>query len=236
MLDRFIYDFVGYGTLDAATWFVGLEEAGCSSVSELHRRIALWSELEEAPVVDLYEFHKRLGNTQFFSEHPKLQKTWAGLSRVMLGNDGQTPTRGQVREYQATKLGRADGETLLTELLPLPKQSRKAWPYAELKSELPCLEKKSEYRKTVLPKRIELLRGLISRHMPASVYFYGTSERGAWQEIAGVPLPKDESGYGIGMNKHTAFTVLSHPNSRSVTNEHFSAAGRRGRTAKRFPK
>jgi len=88
----------------------------------------------------------------------------------MLRLEGQKPTRENIRRYQAEKIGRDGGNTLLTELMPIPKPKVKRWGYEEL---IPQFKSREEYYRIVKPRRIECLRGLIAEHRPKVVICYG---------------------------------------------------------------
>ena len=76
------------------------------------------------------------------------------------------------REYQALKLGRAEGETFLTELLPLTCRGIGVWPYKSL------FPTKAEYIAEVRPDRIKWLRSEVSAFQPSFVICYG---KGNWR-------------------------------------------------------
>lgn len=223
-LARFMHEFVGYGSFDAETWFLGPEEAGARNVTDLRRRIEVWESLGSGQVVDLFDFHQRLGVTHLFGESARIQRTWRRLIEMQLTLCGLPARSSDIRRYQSTSLGRRGGETLLGELMPLPKHSMKSWPYASLKDEIPCLATPRTYRDAVRPKRVELLRQAVSEHQPKRVIFYGTTCREAWEQVAGIELEPTEHGYAIGQRGPTCFTLVLHPNARGVTAEHFHRA------------
>ena len=76
-----------------------------------------------------------------------------------------------VRDYQEKYLGRRDGNTFLTEVLPLPKRSTGSWPYDAL------WPTKDEYERSVLGDRIDMLRELRRHHTPRYTFCYG---KGFW--------------------------------------------------------
>src|ERR1700752_1863177 len=115
-LQRYIEQFLGYGSLSAPLWFVGMEEAGGKSTEELKRRVAVWDELGGDPVVDLVDFHQRIGCDQYFGVRPKRQVTWARLAQIVLTLEGLDCGRDAVLALQSQHLGRKGGTTLLAEL------------------------------------------------------------------------------------------------------------------------
>ncbi len=106
--------FIGYGTLDADIWFLGMEEAGGGETN-------IRTRLKFHPVMDNAEAHKMFGVTYLHWGKRKIQRTWRGMCYIMLCLEGNEPTAENIRAYQAEKLGRYGGNTLLTELMPIPK-------------------------------------------------------------------------------------------------------------------
>ena len=100
----------------------------------------------------------------------RLIPTWATMSKIVrrlkgLSNWSDTE---QVRRYQAERLGRLDGETFLTEILPFPAWNTRDWPAN------PWFETRAQYEKEVRPKRISMLRELHETYSPRYVFCYGT--------------------------------------------------------------
>jgi len=158
-----LLNFIGYGTLDADVWFVGMEEAGGGEEN-------IRTRLKFRPVEDNAEAHKMLGVTHLHWGRKKIQRTWRGMCYIMLQLEGREPTRENIRTYQAEKLGRFDGNTLLTELMPIPKPKVKHWDYDELIPQFACRE---EYYRIVKPRRINYLGALVTEHRPKVVVCYG---------------------------------------------------------------
>lgn len=88
----------------------------------------------------------------------------------MLRLEGIEPTREIIRNYQAEKLRRFGSNTLLTELIPIPKPKIKRWDYDKL---IPQFVSREEYYRVVKPRRIRSLRALIKEHRPKVVICYG---------------------------------------------------------------
>jgi hypothetical protein len=91
----------------------------------------------------------------------------------MLRLEGREPTRENIRNYQAEKLGRFDGNTLLTELMPIPKPKVKRWDYSEL---IPQFASREEYYRTVKPRRIK-------EHRPKVAVCYGKAFWGDYRQL-----------------------------------------------------
>lgn len=156
--------FIGYGHLQAPTWFLGMEEAGGGEAN-------LRARLKFDQIEDLRNAHLQLGIRCFHDgPRPKIQRTWRGLSYIMLRLNNQEPTRDAIRKYQSRQLGRSSGETLLLELMPIPKPTLKSWDYGDL---LPEFQSREEYYRKIKPQRIEMLQRLIRKHSPRILVAYG---------------------------------------------------------------
>lgn len=157
-----LIDFIGYGALDTPIWFVGIEEGG--SEKRLRNRLAF------SQVEDLKNAHIKAGHKRNWGE-VELQDTWARMCWVMLELEGKDIYDQKLTlEYQANKLGRADGDTLLTELFPLPKKRLKDWGFGTL---LPKVESQRKFKRRVRKRRFEKINELIKAYKPKVVFFYG---------------------------------------------------------------
>ena len=186
--------FEGFGRLDAPVWFLGMEEAG-DNPQLLHTR-ATWQpvmDLRDAHVESLgIEKHHRVNIASVV-----LQSTWRPMCVLMVLGDApelyvpfpanfsklaraerqpflQQRRRlvGEVRRYQSTCLGRGSeqGQTLLCELLPIPKPAENVYPFANV---LPMWMDHPHYKADVLPSRKELLANRLVQHPPEIVVAYG---------------------------------------------------------------
>jgi hypothetical protein len=109
--------FVGYGNPAGPFWFVGMEEAGDLTPAELLTRAR-----EFRTVDDLARAHALPG---YWTDMTRLRPTWSAMSRLVLRLSGEANWRDRqlVRSYQVNRLGHSDGETFLSEALPLPAPS-----------------------------------------------------------------------------------------------------------------
>jgi len=164
-----LLNFVGYGTLNADVWFLGMEEAGGGEEN-------IRTRLKFQTVEDCAEAHKLLGITKHHWEKRVIQRTWRGMCYIMLQLEGKEPTRTNIRNYQAEKLGRFGGNTLLTELMPIPKPKISRWGYEEL---IPQFSSGKEYYQRVKPRRIKHLQRLLAQYKPSVVIGYG---KGFWKD------------------------------------------------------
>ena len=152
--------FKGYGRIDAPIWFMGMEEGGDGSVGHLRRRATLFDEKE-----DLGLAHERMG----FNTYSKTDTWWlmSYIARFANGEPDWMDT-GKTKAYRNDRLGRFGGDTLLTDLLPIPCPERNAdWPHS---SRYPD---KGSYEEDVLPGRIGMLREMMREGRPRVVFCYG---------------------------------------------------------------
>lgn len=201
--------FIGYGNLDADVWWLGMEE-GMGRDDDPERNLR--ARLQNNEVEDLYYTHKRDGVTKFHEGKRVSQPTWWVMCEVMLGIAGSEVSREAKRTYQAERLGRHNDETLLLELMPIPKPDLSSWGYEEL---IPQYSSRENYYRSVLPSRISLIRALIERHQPKLVIGYGKGYWDHYQRLFGdMPLRphplNDEFKYGRGA---TSVILMPHPTS-----------------------
>ncbi len=198
-----LLDFVGYGRLDAPVWFLGMEEAGGGEDN-------LRARLKFRAVEDCAEAHRILGITKHHWGRRVIQRTWRGMCYIMLKLDNKATDAENIRAYQAESLGRFGGQTLLVELMPVPKSSIGAWGYEEL---IPQYASREDYYRKVKPRRLAYLQGLIRENKPQIVVGYGKSY---WSEYRALFAGMDFSSRGQFMvGKATGLTV--------VLTDHFTA-------------
>lgn len=166
-----LLNFVGYGKLDADVWFLGMEEAGGGEAN-------IRARLKFRTVEDCAEAHQILGITKHHTGKKVIQRTWWGMCYLMLRLAGQPADRESIRNYQADALGRFQGNSLLCELMPIPKPAIHQWGYESL---LPQYKLAEAYYQTVKPRRVQYLQTLIQTHRPKTVIGYGKTY---WQTYA----------------------------------------------------
>jgi hypothetical protein len=168
----YLLNFIGYGKLDADVWFLGMEEGGGGENN-------IRSRLKFRSIEDCAEAHKILGITKFHTGQRVIQSTWRGMCYIMLRLEGKPVDRESIRNYQADYLGRFQGNSLLCELMPIPKPRINVWDYEML---IPQFKSAKEYYQVVKPRRVNYLRRLIQEHRPKAVIGYGQgSAKSYWQ-------------------------------------------------------
>jgi hypothetical protein len=190
--------FRGYGNPNGRFWFVGVEEGG-GGINNLRIRADNF-----APHEDLAESHKNFPN----HDMSKLTTSTWGLMLSIVGRISADPNWWDTeyrRSYQMNQLGRLDGETYLTEILPLPKKALNDWPYGEL------YESPDAYRTAVLTDRLNQLRHDYATASPKPEFIscYGKS---FWpQHRAAFDFIKFQPALGgaieLGRNDHTVFVL-----------------------------
>jgi len=188
-------NFIGYGREDAKIIFFDLEEAG-GGLENLKTRISI----KEYKFLDCKRFHldhfEHKKPYKLHSDNPdykvNFQSVWKFMSYMMLRLDN-VPNKQifennsiVLRNYQNNRLGtkNKDGETLLTEIFPIPCSNLKCWgtkdsDYTKI---IPSYKSKTEYQTQVLDKRIEIFRNLLdSKKFSANaIICYGKTH---WKEF-----------------------------------------------------
>ena len=203
-----LLNFVGYGRLDAPVWFLGMEEAGGGDDNLRAAEIRNGGGLRRgAPAAGITKHHEG---------RRVIQRTWRGMCVIMLKLAGRATDAESIRAYQAESLGRSGGETLLVELMPIPKPSVGAWEYAEL---LPQFGSREEYYQRVKPRRLAYLQGLIRENRPRMVVGYG---KGYWVEYQALFSDVDFAAQG-------PFMVGRKPGLTVLLTDHFTARSMNGK-------
>ena len=220
-LRAFMRGFYGYGSYQARYWFIGQEEGGASSVTELTRRVDLWSARGRCEVDDLHAFLQGLKFTKWIDAPPKRQVTWARLVQILLTAEGRPCAKEDMLRYQAEELGRSHGETLIAELMPLPARNLRTWYGNELN--LPELRSRREYMTAVRPHRIAHLKEKISEYQPEIVIFYGA--RRWWPGLLGIEFEHDMSCDYSRLGR-TRLLTMKHPAAFGARREDFDEVAR----------
>ncbi|MBY0437040.1 MAG: hypothetical protein K2W80_02525 [Burkholderiales bacterium] len=228
LLRDFCSKFYGYGNPLAQHWFISMEEGGGNTEQELERRLVAWRDRGCRDLEDVSEYHRAIRQDEWFGPHPKIQRTWAAMIRVELAWGGLSTDVESVRRYQRDHLGRTNGSTRLSPLLPLPSKSLDHWHYPAWTADHAFLTR-SRYRDEFLAVRVAHLAQALSVNQPRTVTFLGLSCLPQWQRIAGnTPLVPSELGH-VGKSGQTTFVVCTHPAVKGVKNEYFVAVGRHHR-------
>lgn len=161
------------------------------------------------PVMDLKDAHAGIVGTErlFDPARTKCQRTWRPMCDLMLRRAGENPTLEKRNRYQATKLGRRFGDTLLCELLPYPSNNAKTWLYENR------FETRDTYCQSMLPQRIASLQKVIGEVSRELIICYGKSD---WQNFEALFK-------GANLSERGPFRVGSSNGTRIMLAPHFSA-------------
>ncbi len=204
-----LLDFVGYGQLDAPIWFLGMEEAGGGEEN-------IRARLKFHTVEDCAEAHRVLGITKHHWGKRVIQRTWRGMCYIMLRLANKPVDTESIRQYQAESLGRFGGQTLLVELMPIPKHDIGAWGYEKL---IPQFKSREEYYRQVKPRRLAYLQTLLHENKPQKVVGYGKSY---WDEYKAL-FP------GMHFARLGQFEVGKSDGQKIVLTDHFTAHSMNGK-------
>ena len=191
--------FRGYGNPNGRFWFVGMEEGG-GDIESLRIRADKFSNLE-----DLAESHQR------FESHDmsNLISTWRIMSAIAGRIGGITDwwDPEYARNYQLNHLGRTNGETYLTEILPLPKRSLNDCPYSDI------FDSPQDYFEQVYPTQLDSLRTEYAEADPKQqfVFCYGKKYWQYHREIFNFAAfqPALDGKVQWGRNESTVFVLTN---------------------------
>lgn len=201
--------FIGYGSLTAETWFLGMEEAGAGEA-------ALRTRANFDIVEDCADAHLALGIIKHHWGPRAIQSTWRGMCYVMLALDDRCTTREDIRRYQAENLGRRSGSTLLVELMPIPRPRLGWWEYDHL---IPQFSSVENYIEKIKPWRISYIRNLYLQQRPGLVIAYGKKY---WQDFASIfnkMTFQQEGHFMIGRERESLVVFTDHFTSRTMNKQ-----------------
>jgi hypothetical protein len=172
------------------------------------------------PILVLSEAHKILGITKHHLGKKIIQRTWRGMCYIMLGLEKKKIDTESIRNYQADYLGRFQGNTLLCELMPIPKPRINDWGYEKL---IPQFTSRDEYFQVVKPRRIKYLRNLINQYRPKIVIGYGQGKNETYWQAYKELFPN------IKFLQSGQFLVARDKNMVVVLTDHFTARTMNGK-------
>ncbi|MCC5985271.1 MAG: hypothetical protein JJU42_12995 [Rhodobacteraceae bacterium] len=209
-IDEFASGFFGYGEFEAPLWFIGMEEGGGKSASDVARRIRTWQERGRAPLEDVAKYHDAILRDGFKSI--RRQNTWSALSRIHLSYVSSETTGNATRNHWQKQLGRWGSLTCMMELNPLPSPGITAWNYPSF-TEIPFLASRVAYNARYRNNRISAIREMVARHSPQAIVFYGRKYEPFWSDIAGVTFDEGQI-HSQAVKGDVTFVSMHHPNAR----------------------
>jgi len=222
LLTDYAGKFFGYGNWSAKVWFIGIEEAGGKSESEIKQRLHIWHQRGRLELENVREFYTALNNSHdWHGDNAVLQPTWAGLIRLLLLARDEEDSDQNILQYQRKHMG----ENCFAELLALPSPDTRTWHYADwtdvdwLQSRVGCLDRTT-------PDRISTLKQRIQASNPKAVIFYSTTIPGRsllplWSNIAGGRFNQGFEDDKILLRRQTGgttFFVARHPTAETIQN------------------
>jgi len=227
LLQQYMAGFCGYGDHNGDHWLFGMEEGSDGTADEITRRLDTWRAQGKPELADVVTFSQAVGGLagQWFRPNPGIQPTWGRLIRILFALRGVSPTREQIRQFQAAELGRVGGANAIIELFPLPAFSTGHWPYANWSS-LPYLRDRRSYYEEVGPARVGRLATRIQEHRPKLILCYGIQHRAWWEQIAGQPFTSTSvPGLELTAAGPTLFALIPHPTFHGISNSWLESVG-----------
>jgi hypothetical protein len=188
-------------------------EEGLQSAAGLDEDLAIRSTYE-TPIMDLKDAYRGVPDAEryFDPERAPRQPTWRVMADLMLRREGNLdPSGDERRRYRALRLGRHDGDTLLSELLPYPHPKASDWLYARFGR----YETRESYTSAMLPQRKRLLLGVLSDAPRDLVVCYGKTDWEHFESLFPEASWRHDAPFRIGLLDST----------RIVLTEHFSGRG-----------
>lgn len=245
LLEEFMHSFYGYGNLNSKIWFVGMEEGGGNNLEEVAARLKCWDNFGKPTLMDVAEFHNRLGEahnpsiTKYFGDkNVCYQRTWGGLIKMIYYSQNNLGAKIEDRKnYQASKFARAKSDECLLELFPLPSPGVNKFHYNEW-SGIPYLKSRTQYKDFLREIRTEKIKSLIAANKPRAVVFYSSSPgyTNSWSDISNIDFGEINGDIVEGTNRkrlviksakkdETLYIITHHPVYRNLNSSYFERVG-----------
>lgn len=177
-----LLDFKGYGRLDAPIWFIGMEEGIGGQANNVETAILMniTARLKkyDKDVMDIAQAHLAMNyEIEKITASPTQVWTWMAKIALALSNDSAQSNI----EYINKRLGRADGCTFLTELMPIPVVDNNSWP--EIYESLTPYQSRDAYFEAVIEQRKAMLVELINKYSPKYIFAYGKRYHDVYKDL-----------------------------------------------------
>jgi hypothetical protein len=149
------------------------------------------------------------------------------MLRIVEILDGRVPDLTSMRDYQRTQLGRLDGSTRLTALMPVPARSVNEQPYDGW-TDAPEFVSRPVYDGVCRKHRRQQIGRQLTLTRPRAVVVFGWANRADAEHLAGqlgIQLSPDRRGFLCGTAERTRFVACKHPNTHGLMNDYFDAVG-----------
>ncbi len=174
---------IGYGNPKAAVWFLGMEE-GLDETYPIDKNLR-WRLDNFTQPFDTMSNHLQapwiMKNAAGSPVLPRTQ-TWPTMAKIARARTRADDWQDldEAKNFVLTQLGTDQGQTLLLELLPLPMSHHNGW--------LDIFDEHfpggiAAFREDMLPRRINLLKDLISDRKPSTVICYGKANWKHYEKI-----------------------------------------------------
>ncbi len=211
ILSSYAHVFQGYGTWDAKVWFVGMEETGGWTESEVERRLAVWRQRGQRELEDAPSFYTAAGIREYHGHPTQDHPVWKGLIHMLMLARGEGESTDVLLNYQRAFLGSTHGDTCLADVLPLPVPNSRTWYYRDW-SRLSWLQDHARYQANLTEQRLVGLRSRLDHYHPRVVIFYGDPGHSVWANIAGGEFRSAIEDKLLYREKNrTVFFVTRHP-------------------------
>jgi uncharacterized protein (DUF433 family) len=213
LVHRRITNFWGYGSFEAPTWLVGMEE-GLGDEIDVEERFRA---TDGKNAVDMRRDMARVQHHMawFLPSAPEIQSTFKyPIALYLYFKYGKAPSLEEIRSYQLRILGDIDlNDSCVIDLMPLPARSTSDadWQYSGY------VGRREQYVKKYKPERLRQLRNFIAEHRPRLVIFHSLTYRADWASVIG-PTPRQitRQMYFVAVDG-TAFCVIPNANSRGMS-------------------
>lgn len=184
-----LLNFLGYGNIQGNFWFMGMEE-GSGGSDDLEVNIQARIKFSDE-IMDLQEAHDEnfLGWKYWDINQPikRFPSVWVYMARIVraLGEEKAADwwDTKKAKDYIREHLGRKheNGDTFLTELLPLPKRQASKWP--ELYEKTFGFKQRQDYEMKITPERKLKIKTLLESKKPKYLFCYGETHYLHYKEI-----------------------------------------------------
>lgn len=210
LIEERIKNFWGYGSLEATTWFVGMEE-GLDANATKEQLMARFKSAHGKATVDMRrDMQEVKDHIKWFHSDSDIQPSWKYLIALYLYiKNRKKPTKEDIRKYQSTSIGDdVLKETVAIELMPLPsnKAAQSTWKYSDV--DVVGLTTRDEYLKTHKPARVKKLAEMLKRYKPKYAIFYSITYFEDWVNVIGVTPTEVTKGMYIAKVDETLCCII----------------------------
>lgn len=215
---QYLLGYYGFGNPNAEYYFIGPEPGGkdMGTAEALEEAALRWA---EGGCLEIEPGWPRTG--------AKSVPTWVRLIRILLSEKGETNISAKaLREYQNSHLGSSKGETCLLELSPIQQANMGGWSLSD--SPMEYLKSRKNLEEFCFAERAKRIQGMIQRHRPKAVLFYGLGYEKYWRSIADCEFSQhticSQKAYE-GHPQEPKMVMAFHPVHRGVTNAYLEGVG-----------